>query len=335
MNSNYIEQKKNNHLYFDVGGSKYAVDSDNVLEIMKLPALDYPQKLPNNVLGLLKYNNFVINVLDIRFYLNIDVTPYNTHNELIVVKTDEVIYGIVAGKVVGITPFDTANVDKIPYADGNMIVESLYKMNDETIFIINVYAIEKLLKLHNNVYKEVDIPSLFPKDEESKAIMTKRAKDIVEKAALRLSASSSYMKDKYISLNLNNDYYCISLEYVKEILKDTLIIKVPGIPDYMDGIMNLRGDYITVVNLKKFLGLPAGNSGNENEKNPVIIIEQNEMKLALLVDRINELFEYDEVSQNDSSETYYACEFINGDALYTVLNIEKIVSDKRLVVTDM
>ena len=36
MNSNnYIEQKKNTHLYFSVGGNKYAVNSDNVLEIMK------------------------------------------------------------------------------------------------------------------------------------------------------------------------------------------------------------------------------------------------------------------------------------------------------------
>ena len=48
MNSNLIEQKKNTHLYFQVGDSKYAVNSENVLEIMKLPALDYPQKLPNN-----------------------------------------------------------------------------------------------------------------------------------------------------------------------------------------------------------------------------------------------------------------------------------------------
>ena len=53
---------------------------------MKLPALDYPQKLPNNIVGLLKYNNFVINVVDVRFYLNIEVRPYNTHNELLIVK---------------------------------------------------------------------------------------------------------------------------------------------------------------------------------------------------------------------------------------------------------
>ena len=115
--NNYIEQKKNTHLYFQIGDNKYAINSDNILEIMKLPALDYPQKLPNNIVGLLKYNNFVINVVDIRFYLNIDVTPYNTHNELLIVRTDEVIYGIITDKVIGILPFDTALVDAIPFVD--------------------------------------------------------------------------------------------------------------------------------------------------------------------------------------------------------------------------
>ena len=48
MNNNYIEQKKNTHLYFQIGKNQYAINTVNVLEIMKLPALDYPQKLPNN-----------------------------------------------------------------------------------------------------------------------------------------------------------------------------------------------------------------------------------------------------------------------------------------------
>ena len=171
MNNNYIEQKKNTHLYFQIGENKYAINTSNVLEIMKLPALDYPQKLPNNIIGLLKYNNFVINVVDIRFYLDIDVQPYNTHSELLIVKTDEVIFGIITDKIIGILPFDTALVDQIPFVDSKMIVESLYKHNNETIFIVNIYALENLLKTHNNILAEVDIPSLFPQDEASKNIL--------------------------------------------------------------------------------------------------------------------------------------------------------------------
>ena len=146
-NNNVIEQKKNTHLFFQIGENKYAINSDNILEIMKLPALDYPQKLPNNIVGLLKYNNFVINVVDIRFYLNINVPPYSTHNELLIVKTDEIIFGIITDKVIGILPFDTALMDAIPFVDNKMVIDSLYKYNQETIFIINIIKSDLILCL--------------------------------------------------------------------------------------------------------------------------------------------------------------------------------------------
>lgn len=332
MNNNYLEQKKNTHLYFEIGGNRYAINTANVLEIMKLPALDYPQKLPNNIIGLLKYNNFVINVVDIRFYLNIDVTPYSSHNELLIVKTDEVIFGIITDKIIGILPFDTALVDQIPFVDNKMVIESLYKYNNDTIFIVNIYALENLLKQHDNVLPQVDIMSLFPQDEASKKIMAKRTDAITDKATMRLASGELHAKNKYISFNLNKDYYCISLDYVKEVLKDTSITNVPGTPDFISGIMNLRGDYITVINLKKFLSLPMGD---ESEKNPVIIVKCNELKLALLIDKINELFEFQETIQPEGSDSYYLNEFIYNQTLYTELNIEKITSDKRIIVTDM
>ncbi len=332
MNNNYLEQKKNTHLYFQIGKNKYAINTANVLEIMKLPALDYPQKLPNNIIGLLKYNNFVINIVDIRFYLNIEVTPYNSHNELLIVKTDEVIFGIITDKIIGILPFDSALVDQIPFVDNKMVIESLYKFNNETIFIVNIYALENLLKQHDGSDSGIDILSLFPQDEVSKSLMAKRTHSIAEKSALRLASGELHAKNKYISFNLNNDYYCIALDFVKEVLKDTSITNVPGTPDFIEGIMNLRGDYITVINLKKFLSLP------ENiitEKKPVIIIKCNELKLALLIDKINELFEFQETMQEENSESYYAREFIYNKVLYTVLNIDKISSDKRIIITDM
>ena len=141
---NYIEQKKNTHLYFMLGNSKYAINTSSVLEIMKLPVLDYPQKLPNNIIGLLKYNNFVINVIDVRFYLNTDVPKYNVNNELIIVKTDETIFGIITDKIIGIIPFESSKIDTIPFVDNKTIIDSIYKHNQETIFIINIYSIENL-----------------------------------------------------------------------------------------------------------------------------------------------------------------------------------------------
>ena len=329
--SNYIEQKKNTHLYFQIGDNKYAINSDNVLEIMKLPALDYPQKLPNNIVGLLKYNNFVINVIDVRFYLDIEVKPYNTHNELLIVKTDETIFGIITDKVIGIIPFNSSMIDSIPYVDNRTIVDSLYKFNNETIFIINIYAIENILKEHN-VMPDFDMKSLFSQDEASSGLLAKRTFDIAKKSNMRLVSGELHTKSKFISFKLNDVSYCIPLDSVKEVLKDTAITPIPGTPNYIEGIMNLRGDYITVLNLKKFLDFP---QDTVSDKNPVIIIESNELTLALLIDKINELFDYQEDGILNAGDSYFAGEFIYNETLYTVLNIEKIASDKKIIITDM
>lgn len=331
---NYIEQKKNTHLYFKLGTSQYAVNTANVLEIMKLPALDYPQKLPNNIIGLLKYNNFVINVIDIRFYLNIEVTPYTANSELLIVKTDETIFGIITDKVVGIVPFESSNIDTIPFVDNKTIIDSIYKENQETIFIINIYSIENLLKQTVKL-DDVDIPALFPSDEASVAVMKHRMQELTEKSGLSVMSEGLHAKKKLISFNLNDDLYCIGLDFVKEVLKDTTITKVPGTPDFIEGIMNLRGDYITVINIKKFLSIHKEDKKADIEKNPVIIVRFNDMVLAFLIDKINELFEVQEEKIMDSGDSYFASEFIMNDVPYTILNIEKIFTDKRIIVTDM
>ncbi len=332
MNNNYIEQKKNTHLYFKIGESTYAINTKNILEIMKLPALDYPQKLPNNIIGLIKYNNFVINVVDIRFYLNIEVNKYDLNNELLIVKTDETIFGIITDKIIGIIPFESSMVDTIPFIDNKTIIDSLYKYNHETVFIINLYAIENLLKGQIDV-PEVCIPDLFPNDKESREIMQKRTLALADKSSFSLMTEELHTKKKLISFNLNNDMYCIMLDYVKEVLKDTSITNVPGVPDFIEGIMNLRGDYITVLNLKTFLNMQ--KTEQNNEKNPVIIVKYNEMELAFLIDKINELFEVQEEKIANTGDSYFAKEFIYNSTPYTMINVEKVFTDKKIIIADM
>ncbi len=333
MSSNdCLEQKKNTYLYFKVGNNEYAVHTDNVLEIMKLPELEYPQKLPNNIVGLLKYNNFVINIIDLRFYIDAEVQPYSVNNELLIIRTDEIMFGIIIDKILGITTFEATQIDIIPFVDNKTIVESLYKYNQDTIFIINVYAIENLLKQHDVENSNINMKSLMPQDEISRNIMKNRTQAIADKSALKFVSGEFKAKNNYISFNLSDNFYCIELSFVKEVLKDTTITHIPGVPNFIEGIMNLRGDYITVLNLKQFLNL---SSGIQSDKNPVIIVNCNDLKLAFLIDKINELFEFQENDTEETLEGYYLQELIYNGTLYTVLNVDKITSDKRIFVTDM
>ncbi len=327
----FLEQNKNNHLYFRVGDNKYAVNSSCVLEIIKLPLLDYPQKLPNNIIGLMKYNDFVINIVDIRFYLNIEPEPYTTANEVLIIKTDETIIGIVVDKVEGILPFIVNKVDSLPFMDKKMLIDALYKFNDETIFIINIFSLENIIKDTNSSFEAYDVQSLFPQDKAARSVLLQRSGQLVEKERFQF-VHEIYTKDKFISFMLNNNHYGIKLKYIKEVLKDTSISHVPCTPDFVKGIMNLRGDFITVINLKEFLNM---EPDKDVQKKPIIIVENEDLVLALLIDKINELFEIPDEVIPKNSENNVSYDIIYNDKVHTILNIDRMLKDKRLFITDM
>lgn len=337
--NNIAEENENLYLHFKLGDSKYAINIQQIVEIIKIPHLDYPQKLPNNIVGLLNYNNFTINILDLRFYLDIQVTPYSISNQLLIVKTDEAIFGLLINNVEDIINLEQSKVEYFPFSEDDKIIEFLYKEESETISIINLSAVENILKKGVSS-KELDIPSLFPQDDSSRYKMLQRTLALAEKSKLNL-VTNIFSQDKFISFSLNGNIYCINLEYVKEFLKNSSITKIPCSPDYIDGVITLRGDFITIVNLKNFFNLshdiyPPASA--EEEKSQIIVIETDEYKIGFLVDEIFRIIEIPEelISQNSNGQLnkFILSEVVLEDKFYTILNMKNILSDERFFIEE-
>ena len=332
-NNDILENNDNLYLYFTIGENKYAINTSRVVEIMKLPLLEYPQKLPNNAVGLLSYNNFTINVLDIRFYLDIKVTPYSLSNQLLVVKTDESFFGLIINKVEDIIQFDQGKIDHFSISNDDKLIDFLYHRDTETISAINLYGIENLLK-KGVPSQDIDMLSLFPQDDESRYKLMQRNQGLIEKSNFNL-VKNIFSQDKFISFSLNNETYCINLELVKEFLKNSLITQIPCAPDYIAGLMTLRGDFVTVVDIKKFLGL---SSDVFSSKNRVIVVESSDYKIGLLVDEIFSIIDIPEelIEENSHNQVdkYILCELVLDDKFYTILDMKNILSDERFFIEE-
>lgn len=334
-NNTEAEDNENQYLYFNLGDSKYAIKVQQVVEIMKLPLLDYPQKLANNVVGLLNYNNFTINVLDLRFYLDIKVTPYSISNQLLIVRTDETIFGLIIDKVEDIFSMDPAKTEHFQFNTDGKIIEFLYKQNDETLSVISLTALEEILK-QGVESKDIDIPSLFPHDDAARYKLMQRNQALIEKSQQGM-ITNVFSQDKFISFALNEVDYCINLKYVSEFLKQTSLTKIPCDLDYIAGIMTLRGDFITIVDLKKILGME-GSAPTKNGKKNIIIIEIPDYKIGFLVDKIFSIIDIPEELINECShnqlDKFFSCEVLLEDKMYTILNMESILSDERFFVEE-
>ncbi len=85
---------------------------------------------------------------------------------------------------------------------------------------------------------------------------------------------------------LGDTLYGYEIDLVQEINDELNITKVPLSPDYVMGIMNLRGQIITVIDQKKKLGL---SSSSSPESSRVIIIKSQNEYIGLMVDKIAEV----------------------------------------------
>lgn len=339
-NNSLLENNENLYLYFRSGENKYAINIQQVVEIMKLPALDYPQKLPNNVVGLLNYNNFTINVLDLRFYLNIKVTPYSISNQLLIVKTDEAILGLLIDKVENIISLDQSKIEYFQSNEENKIIEFMYKEESGTISVINLSALENIIK-HGVKSIDIDIPSLFPQDDDSRYKLMRRNQALIEKFNLNLS-TNIFSQDKFISFSLDGNSYCINLEYIKEFLKDFCITNIPCNLDYIAGVIALKGDFVTIIDTKNFLGISQHRSnGSPSDitkgKNNIIILESPDFKIGFLVDEIFSIINIPEelIKKNPHNQNKHVLsEVILEDNLYIILDTKNILSDERFFIEE-
>ena len=330
LNNNFEVQQ---NLYFTLSDNKYAIPLENVLEVMKLPALDYPQKLPNNIIGVLKFNNININILDVRFYLDIPVTKYSINNKLIVVKTDESIFGIVADNIENIISFENSKIERLPFVSDNKIIDSLYHIEEQTVSILNMYALEQLLRQGCEV-KDVDIKSLFPTDEKSLDILNSRTKYLITNLNNSVT-QTAFVNDKFVTFALNETSYCINLKYIKEVTNKTNIIQLPCSPDYVEGLMTVRGDFITVINFKKFLNLP---KTEYTKKTKVIIVDSEQYKVGFLVDEIFEIADIpEELIDNKKTsieDSFIASEIIQGNEIKLLINMDKVMTDEKMFIDE-
>lgn len=333
--NDFTDNSDNTFLYFKLAGNNYAVKVPQVVEIIKLPLLDYPQKLVNNIVGLLKYNEFTINILDLRFYLGLNVTEYTTSNQILIVKTDETIFGLIIDKAIDIFSPDSSKTEIFSSVESNKLIESICKKDDETVSIIDLNVLESILK-QGFSNSEIDIPSLFPKDDDSQWEFKQRSL-MLQAKNFDLSADL-LSQNKFISFTLNSNLYCLDLKYVQEFLKNVSITKMPCNYDYISGIISQKGEFITIIKIANLIS-EAEIEINENycERNNIIILDCIEYKIGILVDKIESIVSIpEELIEKDTknSPKYILSEIRFEDKFYTILNMNSILSDERLFINE-
>lgn len=144
---------------------------------------------------------------------------------------------------------------------------------------------------------------------------------------------------QWVTFMLDGEKYGINVMQVREVLRDIEIAPVPGAPGYVLGIINLRGNVVTVVDTRSRFGL---SSVEANAESRIIIIENNEQTLGLLVDSIAEVADIlksqieltPNVGNDDSSKYIQGVHSRDGELLILV-SVDKVLNDEEWADMDM
>lgn len=133
---------------------------------------------------------------------------------------------------------------------------------------------------------------------------------------------------QYVIFKLGKEDYGLDIQKVTTIEKIMPAARVPKTPNYIKGVINLRGEIVPVMDLRTKFNLPAVE---ETEETRIIILKFNEISFGVIVDEVDEVLQLTEefienVSNfsNDVSMDYILGVGKVDDRIVTLLNLEKL-----------
>ncbi len=138
-------------------------------------------------------------------------------------------------------------------------------------------------------------------------------------------------EQQLVVFDLSSEAYGVDIGAVREIIRLQDITKVPRTPEFVEGVINLRGKVIPVVDLRKRFGLPAEEESKENR---IVVVDIGAQDIGVVVDAVTEVLRIatESVEPPASVITTADSEYLLGIAkldsrLIILLDLERVLTE--------
>lgn len=314
----------------------YSVPVFCVVEVVPFCQLQAAQKLQKYSIGLLDYNGLILNVIDLKELLGFEKQPYSITQKFILLKTEESMFAVVVDEINDISDINLATFQIAPNS-AQSYIQSIYNKDGIAVSVINIPAIEEAIKRADETEDTVfHLPQLSDEDTE---VAKARYEKIKAKNA-NYEAVKYYEYVKYLAFCSGNSKFCIDINYIEKVLDVSAVTltKIPNKTNYLEGIMNFRGSFLTVINFANFIEQPAdANIVYEDKK--IIVLNYNDIKVGLFVDKIYEISNISNDDLIEANEFSSICPFIHNqivknDDIYFIIDIDNLFNDSKMYIND-
>jgi purine-binding chemotaxis protein CheW len=141
------------------------------------------------------------------------------------------------------------------------------------------------------------------------------------------------MENQIVIFELGTEHFGVEIERVESIIKMQPITQLPHVPDFIEGVTNLRGKVLPVIDLRKRFGLEAREADKHSR---IIVVNVDQTEVGMIVDQVSEVLTVPEaaVEPAPAITTTIDSAFITGIAkldqrLVILLDLGKVLSPQE------
>jgi purine-binding chemotaxis protein CheW len=263
---------------FEVAGQEFALPLAAVQEILPLPAaVTAVASAETSVLGVISVRDSLLPLMSLRGLLGFSaahtaITPeFATREKVVVMKVAGTHIGLVADRARAIIAAEVAHVDPIPpvlaaRTGGESRIKSIYR-GDAGRRLISILSPEQLFR--------EDVMQRLVTDHQKQASQAPRTEPVSRSELI------------FLVFRLGDEEFALPIDAVVEVAQVPLqITRVPKTPKFLEGVINLRGDVLPVVDQRRRFDMPKLLN---TEGRKLIVIKMERHRAGLIVDSVSDV----------------------------------------------
>ena len=286
---------------FEVAGQEYAFPLEAVMEVVNAPeALAALPASEEFVLGVTPFRDTLLPLLSLRGLLGFGAAERTGREKVVVARVAGATVGLLADRMRTIFPADSALIEKIPAvlaarAGGESRISAIYR-GDGGRRLISLLSPEQLFR--EDVMQRLNASGAAAKDEST-------------------AAGASGAERQFVVFRLGDDEFGLPIEAVNEVAPvPDQITRLPKAPKFLEGVVNLRGEVLPVVDQRRRFDMPVLEQKGARR---LVVVRTDRHRAGLIVDSVSEVLRCFSTDIEPAPDlTNEAVRLVNG-----VVNLEK------------
>lgn len=273
----YLHENRKKCISFNVGKLTMAFEISSIHEIVKVEEIGKSTFETEICLGIINLRGQIVPILS--FSKLIGIANDNAENiaekRIVILKLDQELFGLLVDSVESISTYMTTDIIPIP----------IFQKNRSAMFegCISIEGSEILLLDSKNILSNEEVISIT------------RGHSGIYKSELQneVTKKKSSKKEAYISFKLNH-LFGVSIGDIREIINyPEELLCAPGLPSFVLGMLNLRGEIVTIVETRQLYALKDEEDKKNLKDTKILIFVSDNEKFGLVVDSVESIINID------------------------------------------